>query len=163
MDAYQFWREFSPEEKFILKGLELEQQGMFRIGAFQDLGRAYGLSAYQDLLGPVRANDTRTKLPGEMPRPDSIRFDEVSSSERGVWRYSPLRHIYHSLKLLHEGAEMDRAVKHLVDCTDFWNLRNSRLAVILAYLRETTAWIRHWSDYQAHLAALSIGVENWKA
>jgi putative DNA methylase len=163
MDTYQFWREFSAEEKFILKGLETEQQGMFRIGAFQDLGRAYGLTSYEDLLGPVRANDTRTKLPEEMPRPDSIRFDEVPPTERGQWRYSPLRHIYQALKLLQEGADMDRAVKHLVDCTDFWNLRTSRLAVILAYLRETTAGIGQWSAYHTHLATLSIGVENWKA
>jgi putative DNA methylase len=163
MDTYQFWREFSPEEKFILKGLELEQQGMFKIGAFQDLGRAYGLAAYEDLLGPVRANDTQTRLPEEMPRPDSIRFDDVSPAERGQWRYSPLRHIYHALKLLYEGADMDRAVKHLVNSTDFWNLRTSRLAVILAFLEETNADNPHWAGYHKHLAALAISIENWKA
>ena len=162
MDSYQFWREFSPEEKFILKGLELEQQGMFKIGAFQDLGQAYGLAAYEDLLGPVRANNTQTRLPDEMPRPDSIRFDDVSPAERGQWRYSPLRHIYHALKLLYEGADMDRAVKHLVNSTDFWNLRTSRLAVILAFLEETTADNPHWAGYHKHLASLSISVENWK-
>ena len=163
MDSYQFWREFSPEEKFILKGLELEQQGMFKIGAFQDLGQAYGLAAYEDLLGPVRANNTQTRLPDEMPRPDSIRFDDVSPAERGQWRYSPLRHIYHALKLLYEGADMDRAIKHLVNSTDFWNLRTSHLAVILAFLEETTADNPHWAGYHKHLAALAISIENWKA
>ena len=163
VDTYQFWREFSAEEKFILKGLEMEQQGMFKIGAFQDLGRAYGLASYEDLLGPVRANDTRTKLPAEMARPDGVRFDDVPSAERGDWRYSLLRQIYHSLKLLHERADMDRAVKHLVDCTDFWNARTNRLAVILSYLTDVTSNLEHWSDYHSHLLALSISVENWKA
>ncbi len=162
-DSYQFWRKFAPEEKFLLKGLELEQQGMFKISAFQDLGRAYGLTDYESLLGPVRANNTRTTLPVELARPDGVRFADIAPAERGLWKYSPTRHIYHALKLLKEGADMDRAVKHLVDSTDFWNLRNSRLAVILAYLREITAGNAHWGEYQNHLTALAIGIENWKA
>jgi len=162
-ESYQFWREFAPEEKFLLKGLELELQGMFKIGAFQDLGRAYGLTDYESQLGPVRANDTRTSLPVELTRPDGVRFADISPAERGLWKYSPTHHIYHALKLLKEGADMDRAVKHLVDSTDFWNLRNSRLAVILAYLREITAGNAHWGEYQNHLTALAIGIENWKA
>jgi len=162
-DSYQFWREFAAEEKFLLKGLELEQQGMFKISAFQDLGRAYGLADYERLMGPVRANDSRTMLPEELPRPDAIRFANIIPSERNLWKYSPTRQLYHSLKLLVEGADMDRAVKHLVDCTDFWNIRTSRLAVILAYLREATAHNSNWQDYQNHLASLAIGIENWRA
>jgi hypothetical protein len=162
-DSYQFWREFAAEEKFLLKGLELEQQGMFKISAFQDLGRAYGLADYESLMGPVRANDSRTALPEELPRPDVTRFADITPAERGLWKFSPTRQLYYALKLLAEGADMDRAIKHLVDSTDFWNIRTSRLAVILAYLREATANNNHWQDYQNHLASLAIGVENWRA
>jgi len=136
---------------------------MFKISAFQDLGRAYGLTDYESLMGEVRANDTRTSLPEDLPRPDGVRFSDIPPVERGLWKYSPTRHIYHALKLLKEGADMDRAVKHLVDSTDFWNLRTGRLAVIMAYLRETTADNEHWREYQNHLSSLAIGVENWKA
>ena len=74
-DPYAFWRQFCPEEKFLLKGLEGEAEGVFKIGAFQDLGRAYGLAAYEDLMGPTRANDSRTKLPQgtAAPRREPIR------------------------------------------------------------------------------------------
>lgn len=159
-DPYQFWRQFSPEEKFLLKGLEGEAQGVFKLGVFQDLGRAYGLADYESLLGPTRANDTRTVLPGELPRPDALRFDEVPSADRGLWRYSPTRHIYHALKLLADGADVERAVKHLVDATDFRNLRTTRLAAVLAYLQEMTAHNPHWADYQDALTQLAIGVEH---
>jgi hypothetical protein len=162
-NAYAFWREFSPEEKFLLKGLEQEAQGVLKIGAFQDLGRAYGLSDYEALLGPTRANDTRTKLPDELPRPDTLRFDELPAAERGLWHHSPTRHIYHALKLLAAGADVERAVKHLVDSTDFWNLRTSRLAAILAYLTDTTHRLPHWTSYQDPLAALTIGVEHYRS
>ncbi len=159
-DPYQFWRQFCAEEKFLLKGLEGEAQGVFKLGAFQDLGRAYGLVDYESLLGPTRANDTRTKLPEELPRPDALRFDEVPSSDRGLWRYSPTYHIYHALKLLQGGADVERAVKHLVDSTDFWNLRTTRLTAILAYLQEMTAHLAHWTEYQDALTQLAIGVEH---
>jgi hypothetical protein len=162
-DVYQFWREFSPEEKFLLKGLEQEAQGVFKIGSFQDLGRAYGLSDYESLLGPTRANDTRTKLPDELPRPEVMRFDDIPAGERMLWRYSPTRQVYHALKHLHGGADIDRAVKHLVDSTDFWNIRTTRLTVILAYMRETTAHMAHWAPYKDPLATLEIGVEHCKA
>jgi len=159
-DPYQFWRQFCAEEKFLLKGLEGEAQGVFKLGAFQDLGRAYGLVDYESLLGPTRANDTRTKLPEELPRPDALRFDEVPSSDRGLWRYSPTCHIYHALKLLQGGADVERAVKHLVDSTDFWNLRTTRLTAITAYLQEMTAHLPHWAAYQDALAQLAIGIEH---
>ncbi len=161
-DGYQFWREFCPEEKFLLKGLEQEAQGVFKIGAFMDLGRAYGLSDYESLLGPTKANDTRTKLPQELPRPDALRFEDLPAGDRNHWRYSPLRHIYHALTLLHAGADMDRAVKHLDNATDFWNIRTTRLVPILAYLRDTTTHLPHWRAYQNPLAALQLGVEHWK-
>ncbi len=161
-EPYQFWREFSPEEKFLLKGLEQEAQGVFKIGVFQDLGRAYGLPNYGSLLGPTKANDTRTKLPEELPRPDAHRFEDVPASDRGLWHHSPLRHIYHALHLLQAGTDVDRAVKHLVDATDFWNIRTTRHGPILAYLRETTAYLPHWQNYRNHLSALQLGVEHWK-
>ncbi len=64
------------------------------------------------------------------------------------------------MKLLHGGADVERAVKHLVDCTDFWNLKATRLAVILAYLQETTAHVPHWAAYKDALTQLAIGVEH---
>lgn len=162
-DAYQFWREFSPEEKFLLKGLEQEADGLYKIGAFQDLGRAYGLSDYESLLGPTKANDARTKLPAELPRPDGERFADLPAAELGLWRHSPTRHVYHALGLLAAGADSERAAKHLVDHTDFWNIRTTRLAAILNYLRETTAQLPHWESYQDPLAALQLAVEHWQA
>ena len=60
------------------------------------------------------------------------------------------------------GATMDRAIKHLADATDFWNIRNTRLIPILSYLREITARFPHWQSYQDHFEALQLAVEHWK-
>lgn len=161
-DAYRFWREFGGEEKFLLKGLEMEAGGVDKLGAFQDLGRAYGLAEYEDLLGPAEANNARTKLPHEFGRADSTRYDAVSPTDRGAFRHSITRHVYESLKLLHQGEEIDRAVQQLVDHTNFWEIRKGRLAVILNYLKTITANNETWADYETPIASLVIAVENWR-
>jgi len=60
------------------------------------------------------------------------------------------------------GATMGRAIKHLADTSDFWNIRSTRLIPILSYLREITARLPHWQPYQDHLEALQLAVEHWK-
>lgn len=161
--AYQFWRSLAPEEKFLLKSLELEAGGVSKIGTFQDLGRAYGIADYEELLGPVKANEARSKLPGEFQRPDLTRWDEVPANERSQFAHSVTRHLYHSLKLLAEGADADRAVKHLVDCTNFWFDRQSRHLVLLGYLYQTTEPIEAWSAFRSTLQTLRLAVENHRA
>lgn len=161
--AYQFWRSLAPEEKFLLKALEMEAGGVSKIGAFQDLGRAYGIADYESLLGPVKANETRSKLPSEFPRPDLTRWDEVPSNERETFDHSITRHLYHSLKLLEDGAEAERAVKHLVDCTNFWTERQGKHNVLLGYLYQITEPNAAWETLRPHLQTLRLAVENHRA
>lgn len=161
--AYQFWRSLAPEEKFLLKALELEAGGVEKIGAFQDLGRAYGIADYESLLGPVKANEARTKLPTEFPRPDLTRWDDLPANEREQFDHSITRHIYHALQLLSGGADADRAVKHLVDCTNFWPDREGKHLVLLGYLYQTTEPIAAWTDIRPLLQTLRLAVENHRA
>ena len=163
MSAYQFWRSLAPEEKFILKALELEAGGAEKIGTFQDLGRAYGIAEYEVLLGPVRANEARTKLPSEFPRPDLTRWAEVPANERDQFAHSVTRHLYHALQLLEEGADPERALKHLIDSTNFWADRHSRHLVILSYLYQTTEAIAAWASVRPHIQTLRLAVENHRA
>lgn len=162
-NAYQFWRSLSPEEKFLLKSLELEAGGVDKIGAFQDLGRAYGIADYEELMGPIVANEARSKLPDEFPRPDQTRWDDVPVNDRGKFDHSVTRHLYHSLKLLMDGADIERAVKHLVDSTNFWNERQGRHLVLLGYIYQTTESVEAWDGIRPSVQALRLAVENRKA
>ncbi|MCO8122599.1 DUF1156 domain-containing protein [Stieleria sp. TO1_6] len=158
--AAQFWRQLAPEEKFLLKGLELEAGGEDRIGAFQDLGRAYGIADYEDLLGEVRANNARTRLPSEFPRPDMTRWDDIPSTDRDQFDHSVTRHLYYAMSILQDGADMDRAMKHLVDCTNFWEDRHGKHLVLLAYLYHTTEVMEAWADLHSVIQTLRLAVEN---
>jgi hypothetical protein len=161
--AYQFWRVLAPEEKFLLKALELEAGGVKKIGAFQDLGRAYSIADYESLLGPVKANEARTKLPSEFPRPDMTRWDDVPTNDRELFAHSVTRHLYHALQLLGDGAEAERAVKHLVDSTNFWAERQGKHLVLLGYLYQTTEPIPAWKDVRTLIQTLRLAVENYRA
>ncbi len=59
------WRQLGPEERFYLKGLEMESHGEYRIGAYQELARGFGIRNYQNLQASGRANEMRLKTASE--------------------------------------------------------------------------------------------------
>jgi hypothetical protein len=65
--------------------------------------------------------------------------------------------------LLGDGAESDRAVKHLVDSTNFWQNRQGKHLVILGYLYQITESIAAWADIRSPIQTLRLAVENHRA
>ncbi|MBP1909180.1 anti-phage-associated DUF1156 domain-containing protein [Methanolobus bombayensis] len=59
------WKQLMPEERFYLKGLELESHGEYRTGAYQELARGFGIREYKNLQQSKKANDTRLKTASE--------------------------------------------------------------------------------------------------
>lgn len=55
------WRLLGAEERFYLKGLEIESHGETRAGAYQELARGFGVKDYRDLLASSKANEVRLK------------------------------------------------------------------------------------------------------
>ena len=161
--SYNFWREMAVEEKFLFKGLELEAVGVSKIGVFQDLGRGYGMADYDSLTSTPRANEARTLLPDELGRPSETPFTALPVEERRLFGNSITRQLYWALALLKKDAEPERAGRHVVNCTDFWQLRESKILVILDFLIQATANNEAWYEYQSPLRTLKLTLENWKA
>jgi adenine-specific DNA methylase len=59
------WKGLTPEERFYLKGLDMESRGEYRSGAYQELARGFGIREYRSLLASGRANQTRLKTASE--------------------------------------------------------------------------------------------------
>jgi adenine-specific DNA methylase len=59
------WKTLLPEERFYLKGLEIESHGEHRNGVYQELARGFGINEYKPLLGKTKANQTRLKTASE--------------------------------------------------------------------------------------------------
>ncbi len=60
------WKRLLPEERFYIKGIEIEAHGEYRDGVYQEFARGFGIRDYRDLLGSGAANQTRLKTPGEL-------------------------------------------------------------------------------------------------
>ncbi|HOR32853.1 MAG TPA: hypothetical protein PK391_10625, partial [Syntrophales bacterium] len=60
------WKRLLPEERFYIKGVEIEAHGEYRDGVYQEFARGFGIRDYRDLLGSGAANLTRLKTPGEL-------------------------------------------------------------------------------------------------
>jgi putative DNA methylase len=58
---HYIWKTLIPEERFFIKGLDLEKDGVNKIGAYQELARGFGVTEYKELLASTRANQARLK------------------------------------------------------------------------------------------------------
>ena len=59
------WKTLTPEERFYIKGLEIESHGEYRTGAYQELAKGFGLREYASQLASGRANQARLKTASE--------------------------------------------------------------------------------------------------
>lgn len=59
------WTDLKPEERFFIRGLELEMNGVYKISSYQELARGFGVSDYKDMFASFKANSTRLKTPSE--------------------------------------------------------------------------------------------------
>lgn len=75
------WNELGPEERFFLKGLQLERAGEVRIGAYQEMARGFGVEDYRAMLARTRANQVRLKTAAEFGRRDLKRADSADRAE----------------------------------------------------------------------------------
>jgi putative DNA methylase len=59
------WRKITKEERFYIKGLELQRHGVASVGAYQELARGLGVKDYSGFLENSRANEARLMTPTE--------------------------------------------------------------------------------------------------
>lgn len=62
------WRELTEEERFFIRGLELEMNNIYQIGDYQELARGFGVTDYTDMFYTTVANKARFKTANEFKR-----------------------------------------------------------------------------------------------
>jgi putative DNA methylase len=62
---YTTWKDLTAEERFYLKGLDLESHKEFRTSAYMELARGFGVRDYKPFLSNGKANQTRLKTASE--------------------------------------------------------------------------------------------------
>ena len=150
------WAKLAVEERFYLKGLGMELNGVHTLGSFQELGRGFGVRDYDDLLGSTKSNAARLKIPTE--------FKANKAFEDGLGKYlvgQLLLAIGFSAKKdnVQEGCSYLKS--HYADNNEYWSLR-SRMVDILEFMSKVkgNANVAYWQDIAEYIVMLKEAVRN---
>lgn len=150
------WSKLSVEERFYIKGLGMEMNGVHESSAFQELARGFGVADYQDMLGSTKANKVRLKLPKE--------YRMTYMNEQGFGS-SLLRQI---LAALYQSMEKDNVQEgcsylrsHYHEGNKYWELRNDIVALLdfMAKMQGNKN-VEHWQDTVEYIRMLREAIRN---
>jgi len=141
-----FWKRLAAEEKFYLKGLDVERHGDFRSGVYQEFARGFGVREYRAMLASTHANQTRLKTASEF-----LRRDLGGECFAGTLTRSLLFAVYR----VAETGEAREGLKWLRDeVGNYWDQREAIVALLRFF---GTLHTPHWSQ-DAEAARLLAGV-----
>jgi hypothetical protein len=148
------WKNLIPEERFYIKGIELEKDHIKELSAYQELARGFGVGDYKFFLASVKANQARVKTAMEFGTKYIGNDDKFSNSLiRNV-----LMAIHQSIKK--EDAQVGKNwLKN--EIPDYWNLRTN-IIVLLEYLSKLDQFgnLEHWQNEAIYAKFLTELVRN---
>ncbi len=145
------WRSLTPEERFYIKGLEVQSHGEHRSGVYQEMARGYGLRDYRLFLRSDKANETRLMT--------AIEFGNKELKQEGFGQ-SLLRQVLFAIRLTHTEDNPRPGRQWLyAELPDYWGNRQ-RIIHLLRYLETRCERIEHWQDDVAAARVLRGFVEN---
>jgi putative DNA methylase len=145
------WKTLTPEERFYLKGLDLERHGEYRAGAYQELARGFGVKDYKSLLAGSKANQTRLKTASEFGNKRLV--DE--GFDTSLVRYA----LFAVRETTRTGETLDGKTWLRTEGTAYWQQRKN-LITILRYLSAMGLMMPHWQDDANSARLLAGALEN---
>jgi len=148
------WKDFTKDEKFYLKALEFERNGVYALAAHQELARGLGVNDYTFLLASTKANSARIKTPVELT--NKILNNNVEFSNTLV------RHVLMAVYVAAK-AEDATAGKNWLrnELPNYWTNRlkiNEILDMIIAF--ENVTGVEQWAISSQYAKYVKSLVEN---
>ena len=130
------WKRLLPEERFYIKGVEIEAHGEYRDGVYQEFARGFGIRDYRGLLGSGAANQTRLKTPGELKGRDL--------SGEG-FAGSLLRQILFAVYKTAEEDDPRPGLDYLKqEISNYWDRRQTIIALLNYLSQKPSVEMAHW-------------------
>lgn len=152
-DSY-IWKTLLAEERFYIKGLDTEKENVYRLSAYQELGRGFGVSEYSNMMENTRANKARLKTASEL----AMKYSNDGSKFGNSVIRNILIALYKSVK--DEDSTKGKAwLKNEVD--NYWNER-SKIIAILEYIStlENIENMKHWKEDAKYAKILAELIKN---
>ncbi len=134
LSGKEIWGDCSAEERFYLKGLEIECKSETRVGAFQEIARGFGVDDYKVQMAAVKANVARLKTACEWKGTNLILRNDKTANELMGFGSSVTRHALYGIYLAMEEQDLRPAIERFEKfMPEYWD-RRKRLLGILEYL-----------------------------
>lgn len=134
------WKSLTYEERFYIKGLELEKHNNYQISAYQELARGFGVTEYKYYMANTRANMARFKT--------AIEFTGRNINDHSNFGGSLLRNIFMSIYLAQKENNVQAGKNWLRnEVADYWNKRET-IIEMLKYIAtfEAIGNMEHWHE-----------------
>jgi adenine-specific DNA methylase len=135
--AKEAWDEFGPEERFYLKGLDLERARESRSAAYQEMARGFGVQDYRAMLANSAANNVRLKTAKEFGRRDLRRAGSQDQAEdRALHGFagSIVRHVLYGIHAARETERLTSALDWFkANLPGYWS-HQRRVIQLLDYI-----------------------------
>lgn len=150
------WRDLLPEERFYIRGLELEMGNVYQISAYQELARGFGVKDYRDMFENFKANSVRLKTATEY---------RTRGIDNDVFGGSLMRHVLVSLYQCVQGESTIEGMNYLKAKYDqnneYWNNRSAIIEILGFISRfENISHMGHWHKDAYYARLLQGAIRN---
>lgn len=139
----EIWDNLSGDERFFLKGLEVERGNEVRLGAYQDLARGFGVQHHRDLMGSVSPNKARLKTAKEFRARDIRRRDSSDTAEDislETFAAGVVRHALYGIYLAMDSGDLRVPMEWFGrSMPEYWERRKLLVSVLDYIARAKTA------------------------
>lgn len=150
------WRDLIPDERFFIRGLELEMGNVYQVSAYQELARGFGVGDYQHMFENFNANTVRLKTASE------YRTRGIDNNQFGR---SLLRHV---LSSIYQSVQAESTVegRNYLKATydqnnEYWNRRTAIVEMLEFISRlENIAHMEHWHQDSHYARLLKEAIRN---
>ncbi|NLY45480.1 MAG: DUF1156 domain-containing protein [Tissierella sp.] len=150
------WRELSKEERFFIRGIELEMNNIYQIGDYQELARGFGVTNYTDMFQSTSANKARFKTANEFKR------RQISGDGFGS---TLTRHL---LVALNDSIAEDKASAGITylrtfyqEDNEYWKKKNLMMEILNFLSRvENIDHMNHWNSTGYYAKVLREALRN---
>jgi hypothetical protein len=134
------WKVLTPEERFYVKGLEMEKGGEARNAAYQEMARGFGV-AHAPFLGSSGANKARLKTAKEFGSRDLKRAggkDKAETAQLEGFASSLVRHTLYGIHIARQEENLKVALDWFArNLPGYWQ-RQGHVVALLDYLATIT-------------------------
>lgn len=150
------WRDLSKEERFFVRGLELEMNNIYKVGDYQELARGFGIKDYTNMFQNFKANSARFMTPSEF----KMKFigDEGFGS-------TLTRHLLVAINEVGKSNSTSQGISYLKSAfqknNEYWYKKPIMIEILNFISRiEHIEHMKHWKEHAYNAKLLREALKN---